>query len=350
MAVTTDLRAHALAARPDIPGMPRGSVLCELTEHGPEQHAGRIRPLARPEGGAVWATWTTPDEVVCLALYDCGKRSKEQGRPCSLFGAHLGPCSFARDDALVEDPARVARIDAALGVLAEADQHDKLAVQTAAHDATLLTWDELRARHVWTRLPACDQAAMYRLLARADSLRATRSSVASTASELTVDVAQMTRLWEPSSPQRLPDGDTAAALLGTLDRLPPEWRTVVLGGQRENRYQARMPLDEAVAWAGRHSSEGLGPPPAEDDWTAEWDRKEDERQGATTSGRLANLPTGWQVDAVRRIARGGDALGTVANADLSINVIRLYGVDRAASDTGPTNLHMASVRADPQNA
>jgi hypothetical protein len=32
---------------------------------------------------------------------------------------------------------------------------------------------------------------------------------------------------------------------------------VVLGGQREHHYQARMPLDEAVAWAARHSPEGL---------------------------------------------------------------------------------------------
>ncbi|MGW1041011.1 hypothetical protein [Streptomyces sp. NPDC002547] len=330
--------------------MARGSVVCELTEHGPEQHAGLIRPLVRPEGGAVWATWTTPDEIVCLALYDCGKRSKDQERPCSLFGAHPGPCSNDRDDAFLQDPTRAARIDAALAVLAEVDQHDKSAVQSAAHDATLLTWDELRARQIWGSLPACDQAAMYRLLARADSLRATRASIASTASALAADVAQMTRLWGPSSPQRLPDGDSAAALLGALERLPLEWRTLVLGGQREHRYQARMPLDEAVAWASRHSSEGLGPPPAEDDWTAEWDRKEDERRGATTGERLATLPYGWRVDAVRRFALGEDALGTVAAAALSINVICGYGVDRASSDTGPTSLDLSSVQADPQKA
>ncbi|MFF7644080.1 hypothetical protein [Streptomyces canus] len=329
--------------------MPRRSVICELTEHGPEQHAGLIRPLARPEGGAVWATWTTPEEVVCLALYDCGRRGEGQERPCYLFGAHPGPCSCDRD-ALVEDPARAARIDAALAVLAAADQHDKSAVQSAAHDATLLTWDELRARQIWRSLPACGQAAMYRLLARADSLRATRASVASTASELAADVAKMTRLWGPSSPPRLPDGETAAALLDALDRLPLEWRTLVLGGQREHRYQARMPLEEAVAWASRHSSEGLAPPPAEDDWTAEWDRKEDERRGATTSERLATLPYGWRVDAVRRIALGEDALGTVAAAALSINVIRGYGVDRASSDPEPTSLHLTSVQANPQKA
>ncbi|MDH6522349.1 hypothetical protein [Streptomyces sp. SAI-090] len=330
--------------------MARGSVVCELTEHGPEQHAGLIRPLVRPEGGAVWATWTTPDEVVCLALFDCGKHGKDRERPCSLFGAHPGPCSYDRDDALAEDLARVALIDAALAVLAEADQHDRLAVRSAAHDAALLTWDELRARQIWTRMPACDHAAMYRLLALANSLRATRASVANTASELARDVAQMTRLWEASSPPRLPHGECATALLDALDRLPPEWRTLVLGGQREDRHEARMPLDEAVNWAARHSSEGLAPPPAEDDWKSEWDRKEDERRGATTSERLAKLPNAWQADAVRRIALGEDALGTVATAALSINVICGYGVDRASSGTGPTDLHLAAVRADPQKA
>jgi hypothetical protein len=53
---------------------------------------------------------------------------------------------------------------------------------------------------------------------------------------------------------------------------------------------------------------------------------------------------------VRRIALGKDALGTVAAAALSINVICGYGVDRASSDTGPTSLHLSSVQADPQKA
>lgn len=324
--VTANLRAHSLAARADVPGMPRGSVVCELTEHGPEQHAGLIRPLARPEGGAVWATWTTPAEVVCLALYECGKHGEDQERPCSLFGAHPGPCTYNRDDALVEDPSRAALIAAALDVLAGADQQEGPAVQAAAHDAALLTWDELRARRIWAALPPCDRAAMYRLLARAASVHATHTSGAG---ELAGDVAQMTRLWAPSSPRRLPHGDTAAHLLDALDRLPPQWQTLVLGGQRIHRYLDRMPLDEAVEWAARHASEGLAPPPAAPDWYAEWDRKEDEKRGATTRERLAKLPNGWRVDAVRRIALGADALGAVADAALSINVIRGYGIYRA---------------------
>jgi hypothetical protein len=96
-----------------------------------------------------------------------------------------------------------------------------------------------------------------------------------------------------------------------------------------------MPLDEAVDWASCHASEGPPPPPAGTDWQAEWDRKEDERRGEITSGRLAKLPYGWRVDAVRRIALGEDALTAVADAALSINVIRLYGIYQACNGPGP---------------
>ncbi|QDN54243.1 hypothetical protein [Streptomyces sp. S1D4-20] len=41
---------------------------------------------------------------------------------------------------------------------------------------------------------------------------------------------------------------------------------------------------------------------------------------------LASLPYGWQVDAVRRIARGTDALSVVSDAGLAINIIRLHGI------------------------
>ncbi len=329
--------------------MPRGSVSCELAEHGPEQHAGLIRPLARPDGGAVWATWTTTDEVLCLALYDCSRLGEGQWQPCSLFSAHPGPCSYHRDGALMENPARAMRINAALAVLAAVDQHSMAAVQSAAHDATLLTWDELRARQIWKGLAACDRAAMYGLLARANSVRAT-ASVARTASELTDGVVEMTRLWDPSSPRRLRHGDAAAVLLDALDRLPPEWRVLVLGGQRGHRYLHRMPLDEAVERATRHVSQGLPVPPAGDDWKAKADREGDERSGAVVSERLARLPYGWQIDGVRRIALGADALDTVSAAVMCINVIRVYGIDGASCGTGPANVHLAAVRADPQQA
>jgi len=242
---------------------------------------------------------------------------------------------------------RATRIDGALVVLAAADQHDRPTVQAAAHDATLLAWDELRARQIWKGLPACDHAAMYRLLARADSVRAPCASIANTASDLAADVAQMTRLWEPSSPMRLPHGDNAAALLGSLDRLPSHWRALVLGGQRDDRYQVRTPLDEAVEWAAHHSSKDLAPPPAESDWRAEWDRKGDEQCGGTASKRLANLPNGWQVDTVRRIVLGEDALGAASNAALSINVIRSYGI-AASSCTAPTAMGLTAVRPGAQ--
>lgn len=276
----------------------------------------------------MWATWSTTDEVVCLALYECGRR-RQGRRPCSLFGAHPGPCSYDRDDALVEDPARAARINTALAVLAQTDQHDRAVVQSAAHDAALLTWDELRARQIWTDLPAYDQVAMYRLLARADSLRATPQSAARTARVVADNLARMTRLWDSSLPKRLPHGERAVALLDALDRLPPPWRIVVLGAQRERRYEARMPLDDAVPWAVSRSSEGQPVPTIENGWKAEWDRKEDERCGETIGQQLTKLPYGWQVDTVREVVLGADALGAVSNAACSINVISGYGVPRA---------------------
>ncbi|MFI1408927.1 hypothetical protein ACH4Y0_03170 [Streptomyces sp. NPDC020707] len=306
--------------------MPRSSVICDVTEHGPAQHSGLIRPLARPGGGAVWATWSTPEEVVCLARHDCDRQNEDQKQRCSLFGAHPGPCSYARDDALVEDPARATRITGALEILAGADQREGPDIQAAAHDAALLTWDELRARRIWTDLPPWDHAAMYQLLARAYCVHATHTRGAS---ELAGSIAQMTRLWAPSASRRLPHGDTAAHLHDALDRLPPQWQNLVLGSQRDHRYQGHVRLEDALTWATHYTSDELPPPPAEPGWRAERDRKDDVQHGATTRERLASLPTGWQVHVLRSMALGEGALSAVAQAALSINTIRGYGIHHA---------------------
>lgn len=332
--VTADLRAQAHAAQPDVPGVPRASVLCELAEHGPERHAGLVRPLDRPEGGAVWVTWTTEDVLLCFALDNCGKRGS-RNRSCGLFIEHPGICSHEHDEALREDPARVTRINAALVVLAAAAEYEEVAVQQAAHDAALLTWDELGARRIWPELPTCDHAAMYRLLALSNSVRSTRASVAKTTRELAAGVTQMTRLWNSASSLRLPHGEHAAELLAALDRLPPEKRVLVLGSQCEPRYQPRMPFDEAVDWISRDATKALAPSPAVPDWKAESHREQDERHGAVISERLARLPLGWQIDVVRRVALGADALGAVTNAGLSINVIRTFGIYLAWNAPGP---------------
>ncbi|WP_369228502.1 hypothetical protein AB5J52_48535 (plasmid) [Streptomyces sp. R39] len=315
--------------------MSRASVACELAEHGTERHAGLLRPLARPEGGAVWATWTTPAEIVCLALNDCGKRGQSQESSCGLFLEHPGSCSYEQEDALKEDTTRAARIDAALAVLGGADQHDARIVQTAAHDAALLTWDELRASRIWPQLPACDHAAVYRLLAHADSVHATRASIASAARDLAGDVLQITHLWAPDAPQQLPHGDAAADLLSALARIPAGWQSWALGSQRKSRHLSRIPLNEAVEVATRHGSEGPAPR-SESGWEAQRDRKEVERLGPIIRERLRGLPHGWQVDTVRRIALGADALGAVAGAARSMNVIRRYGLYLAWNTAGPS--------------
>jgi hypothetical protein len=305
--------------------MPRASVLCELAEHGPERHAGLVRPLHRPEGGAVWVTWTTEDDLLCFALDNCGKRGS-RNRSCTLFIEHPGTCSHEHDEALQEDCARGTRINAALVVLAAAAEYEGVAVQQAAHDAVLLTWDELRARRIWPELPACDHAAMYRLLALSNSVLSTSASIAKPTSELAAGVTEMARLWNDASSLRLPHGEHAAELLAALDRLAPEKRVLVLGSQCEPRYMPRMPFDEAVDWISRDATKALAPSSAGLDWKAESDRRHDEEHGAVVSERLSRLPLGWQIDVVRRVALGADALGAVTNAALSINVIRTFGI------------------------
>ncbi|MFD4476027.1 hypothetical protein ACFWPU_07915 [Streptomyces sp. NPDC058471] len=49
-------------------------------------------------------------------------------------------------------------------------------------------------------------------------------------------------------------------------------------------------------------------------------------RGNLVGERLARLPYGWQVDAVRSIALGTDALSAVSDAALTINIIRSYSL------------------------
>ncbi len=217
---------------------------------------------------------------------------------------------------------RVERIADALSVLAVFGHHNVSTVLAAAHDATLLTWDELRARRIWAGLAEHDRASVYRLVGRAESVRTMRAHLVA---ELARDAAEVGLLWAPGSPGRLPCGEDAEALLTALAHLPREWRVAVLGGQRPPR-SPRTPLDEAVRYAVQQAEAGLAPPPAARDWAAEWDREEDRARGDLVGERLARLPYGWQVDAVRRMALGTDALAAVSDAALTINIIRAYGV------------------------
>lgn len=325
------------AERRDAPGLARRTVTCALAEHDEKRHQGVARRLVIPEGGAVWASWADGEKPSCLAHENCGKPGPDPHEPCNLFTAHPGPCSFHLDT-LREDPLRTGRIDAALDVLVNLGWHDEPTLQAAAHDATLLTWDELRARGIWANLPECDHAAVYRLLSRCGSGQALRPA---TAEALARDVVEVTRLWAPSSDGRLAHGDDAEALLKDLEALSPEWQALVLGGQRQpvkplssNLFDSepparspRTPLAEVLRGAVQLAEAGQSPPPpSERSWSADWDRKEDRRLGADMAGRLSKLPYGWRADTIRRIAAGATALDAVSDAGQAINLIRSAGI------------------------
>lgn len=321
--VTAALKARVHAKRGSVPGMARASIVCGLGEHGIDGHWGIVRDLAAPQGGAVWATWMEGDVPYCLSQDVCPQIGRTRRRTCALFRDHPGVCSFALDVALAEDPGRAGRIETALKVLSVGESHDQQTLSDAAHDATLLTWDELRAG-VWRFLPAGDQAAVYRLVSRTDSVRTMKpDAVVAHAG----DVTEVTRLWSTSSPCRLPRGEIAESHLTVFEGLPTRWQAWVLGGQRlSDRDTARIPFDEALSAAVRQFDGRHMPPPARRNWEIGWDRKDDREIGARVADRLTRLPLGWRVDALRRIAAGTDAVSAVSDAAMAINIIPVYGL------------------------
>jgi hypothetical protein len=314
---------QAYAEGQDTPGMARSSTACGLAEHSRDGHWGIAREMASARGGAVWATWTEDEVPCCFAKEACPKTGPTPQDACSLFSEHPGVCSFALDATLAEDPWRAGRIDAALKVLSACDLHDQQTVHAAAHDATLLTWDELRAG-IWTFLPDSDQAAVYRLMSRTDSVRTMKPHAIMGHAR---DITEVTRLWSSSSPCRLAHGELAESHAAILEALPSEWQVKVLGGQRPPVSAApRTPLGEALREASRQADTGQTPPPAGRNWEVDWDRQRDRETGARVVDRLSYLPDGWRVDAMRRIAAGTDALSAVSDAFTAINIICTYDV------------------------
>ncbi|MEU6290288.1 hypothetical protein [Streptomyces sp. NPDC046988] len=338
--VTDELRGASFAERRGTPGIARRSVVCALAEHDAGPHHGILVELADPHGDAVWASWTGREAPRCSVLPVCDQHGPDPRTLCDAFSGHPGACSFDQQDAFRQDPERAERIDAALAVLATCDHHRAEHVAAAAHDAVLLTWDELRARLIWTALPECDHAAVYRLVSRVD---AARWKAARIATPLARHAAEVGLLWAPGSSGRLPHGERAETLLNALEHLPDAWQAVVLGGQREPQQverswyfdsesptaPARPSLDDAVHHAAQQARAGQDPPPAADDWSGEWDCKENRARGQVISERLAKLPYGWRVDTVRSIAQGTPAMSAVGDAQTAINIIRSYGVHLA---------------------
>ncbi|MFM9452300.1 hypothetical protein [Streptomyces europaeiscabiei] len=327
-----DLMVHAYAEGRGVGGMVRGSLLCEVAEHDDDQHWGIARELAEPHGGAVWATWQDREAPRCLTRKDCPQTGTGAEGACALFVGHPGVCSHFLDQALRADPGRVERIDAALAILATFDRHEAHTVQTAAHDAALLAWDELRARRLWVSMPGCDQAAVHRLVSRTASVR-TRDPHA--VAEFAGEAAEVTSLWQPSATGRLPHGESATSQLKILEGLTPEWQAVVLGSQRPPKSWSphastlRTPLAEALDDACQQAAAGQEPSPALDSWAAAWDHKEDRVRGARVAERLTQLPYGWRVDVMRRIGSGTESLAAVSDAMMAINILRAFGLQLA---------------------
>jgi hypothetical protein len=299
--------------------MARASIVCGLAEHGQDGHWGIARDLATPQGAAVWATWIEGDEPYCMSKDVCPQAGRTSRRTCALFLDHPGVCSFALDMALAEDSSRAGRIEAALKVLSAGESDDQQALHGAAHDATLLTWDALRAG-IWRFLPAGDQAAVYRLISATDSVRTMKPDAVA---RHAADVTEVTRLWSPSSPCRLAHGEVADSHLTILEELPNMWQAWVLGSQRlPDRATPRTPFDEVL----RAASVRRMPPAARRNWETGWDLRHDREIGARVANRLSLLPHGWRTDAMRRIATGTDALSAVSGAAMAINIIRAYGL------------------------
>lgn len=321
--VTATIKAHAHARRGSVPGMARASIVCGLAAHGQDGHWGIARDLATPQGTAVWATWIEGEVPYCMSKDACPQAGRTSRTTCALFLDHPGVCSFALDTALAEDSSRAGRIEAALQVLSAGESHDRQMVHGAAHDATLLTWDELRAG-IWRFLPDGDQAAVYRLVSRADSVRTMKPDAVA---RHAADVTEVTRLWSPSSPCRLAHGEIADSHLTILEELPKKWQAWVLGSQRlPDRAPPRTPFDEVLRAAAEQASVRRIPPPARRNWETGWDLRHDREIGARVASQLSRLPHGWRMDALRRIATGTDALSAVSDAAMAINIIRAYGL------------------------
>ncbi|MEW2401359.1 hypothetical protein [Streptomyces sp. NPDC046862] len=331
-----DLMVHAYAEGRGVGGMVRSSLLCEIAEHDGDRHWGIARELAEPHGGTVWATWLDGETPRCITREDCPQAAAGPENACALFVGHPGVCSHLLDQALREDPSRVECIDAALAILATFDRHDAHTVQTAAHDAVLLAWDELRARRLWASMPDCDQAAVHWLVSRTGLVRARDPHAIA---EFARQAAEVTVLWQPSATGCLPLGESATSQLKILEGLTPEWQAVVLGSQRPPKSWSshactpRTPLAEALEDTCQQVAAGQAPPPAADSWAAAWDHKEDRVRGARVAHRLEQLPHGWRVDVMRRIGSGTEALAAVSDAMTAINILRGFGL-RLAWNSG----------------
>lgn len=311
-------------------GTTRASIVCKLAEHTPDSaHSGVVLEFVdRP--GAVWAHWYDGSALEFTARDDC-----PTAHLCVLFARHPGPCSPRVNPRYKPDPSRLSRVRTALDILQD-PTGDRARLQAASSTAALAIWDDLTSSGRWTSMAECDQAALDRRLASTGShLPPEPDGV----SELAGGLSRLAELCESVPGTVLAGGTQAAALDARLWALPEDWQVAVLGGQHQRiaptptfynpepeAPERRPAFDTALARAEQQTARG-NLPQAEADWPS-WRQqqaaREDAERGTKTRRRLGRLPSGWRVDAVRRIQAGADAL-RAASVAADLNVLRIYG-------------------------
>ncbi|MFK0154331.1 hypothetical protein ACIQVK_19930 [Streptomyces sp. NPDC090493] len=316
---------RAYAALPGVAGMAYRTLICALSSHDAHtEHAAIARPLHQPQTRAVWAHWSSgdPSHTVHEA---CPHTGADTGRPgCALFAGHPGLCTFAFAGTPPMDATRARRIGNALDVLDKDALHDPQKVWAAAHDAALLTWDELRARGIFEQLRPWDQASVYWAISQVTVLGTAGPGRAEAVQHLARDVRELTGLWASGGLAGLPGGEEAAELWELYARLPEPWQALVLGEHRTMPRRS-VPLDTAIRDASSHAAAGHAPPAPGTLDRSRWDDEKARELGAAEAPRLARLPYRWGVDGIRRAVLGRGAL-SAGSAVMAINTLRGYGI------------------------
>ncbi|WP_445402551.1 hypothetical protein ACSMX9_13400 [Streptomyces sp. LE64] len=209
--------------------------------------------------------------------------------------------------------------------------------QQLVHRVAPLAWEQLKAHDAWHRLIPTDRAAMYWTLAAAHRIAAgpapdlaERQPVLA---ELVRDCAHFGRHCEPRRTDRWPEAEgrheqREAALhqLAWLQDLHPVWRAEVFRILEHGPGSAPGPTNWAEpsrVWDALGEAQRLIGPGREDIDTTPSGEKDD---GSETARRFAELPEGWQAEALRRIGQGAVPRQTVTEANEAIDLLPGFGI------------------------
>ncbi|AXI78480.1 hypothetical protein C7M71_014615 [Peterkaempfera bronchialis] len=211
--------------------------------------------------------------------------------------------------------------------------------------------DELKRRGLWETLPEHDQAAVNWAMASGRCIGGVAPPVltAGQAQRMSCEIPTLcaevahfasrcdpTRagLWPEASPERSRHAAEAVELLRRYSGLPLVWRAEVLRQVEPSRERVHswfgpapllpvrvaVPFTVALGDAAERAERGAEPPgPDPHDG-------QEVRAAAVNVRRLADLPAGWQIEAVRRVAAGVRPLLAVSDAAMVINIVQAYGV------------------------